>query len=275
MIAGISRAIAATIFPARCQTCRTLFHPPDAAGERMPPDRHMMQQADLSTLFKKEMTPWLCTECLDRFTPMERSCCPACGRIFRTVDHPDHACGGCTASAKTGQTVMSVRSAGLLEGALMDAIHALKYDGKIQLARPLGRILLAALMREFIPEQIDVIVPVPLHRARLRQRGFNQVLLMLREWPDFPLVRQAGIVIEPRIIVRTVNTVSQTGLGRGKRKANVRGAFAVASPDRIKDRRVVVIDDVFTTGATSTECARMLVRAGAATVSVLTLAHAG
>ena len=192
--------------------------------------------------------------------------------MFANATGGDHVCGDCIISATPYRTV---RSAGLLEGALMDAIHALKYSGKVQLARPLGRILLAALMHEFTIEHIDVIIPVPLHRSRLRHRGFNQVLLMLREWSDFPPFCRAGISIAPHLLVRVVNTVSQTGLGRGKREANVKGAFALTCPDQVEDKRILVIDDVFTTGATSAECARVLNSAGASAVSVLALAHAG
>lgn len=157
----------------------------------------------------------------------------------------------------------------------MDVIHALKYNGRIALARPLGRILLAALMHHFSTDDIDMVIPVPLHPNRLRNRGFNQALLMLREWPDFPAIQQAGIVIEKNILVRRINTASQTGLGREKRKANVRRAFAVNSPEKVKGKRVLLIDDVFTTGATCGECAKVLEKAGAAAVSILTLAHAG
>ncbi len=271
MIVGISKAFITAIFPARCQVCGVLFHPPATARKHAPSGIPDMVQPDITGLFQEEMAPFFCKTCLGQFIPMEKPCCAACDKPFAIVNDQNHA-------GKDGlppaTSCRPVRSAGLLEGALMDAIHALKYGGKIQLARPLGRILLAALIREFAIEGIDIIIPVPLHRARLRHRGFNQTVLMLREWPSVSAVRQAGIAIEPRLLARVVNTVSQTGLGRGERKANVRGAFSVTCPGRVKDKRVLVVDDVYTTGATSAECARVLIKAGAEIVGVLTLAHA-
>jgi ComF family protein len=277
MFTGIRKAIFAAVFPTRCQACRKFFHPPETPTDAMdtPPSSRDMVLEDpfpMDMFFQDIMTPFLCRACITRFSPMQTPWCPACGKMFEARNGQDHVCGTCMTSDNRYQ---AVRSAGLLEGALMDVIHALKYNGRIALARPLGRILLAALMRHFSTDDIDMVIPVPLHPNRLRNRGFNQALLMLREWPDFPAIQRAGIVIEKTILVRRINTASQTGLGREKRKANVRHAFAVNSPEKVKGKRVLLIDDVFTTGATCRECAKVLEKAGAAAVSILTLAHAG
>lgn len=226
----------------------------------------------MDIFFQEVMGPYLCGECITRFFPMRTPWCLKCGKMFISENGQNHMCGACVTSKTTYQMV---RSAGLLDGALMDAIHAFKYNGKTQLARPLGRILLAALVRYFSKEDIDIIIPVPLHPSRLRRRGFNQALLMLREWDDSPAINEAGIVIEKNILVRRINTESQTGLGREKRQTNVRRAFTVTRTDKISGKRILLIDDVFTTGATCGECARVLEKAGAAAISVLTLAHAG
>lgn len=272
MFSGIRKAFASAVFPARCQACRVLFLPRDTAETPALAGMTEIQDVAMEDFFRKVMAPFLCRSCITRFSPMETPCCPECGKIFETGYGRDHVCGACLASKNGYQ---AVRSAGLLEGALMDVIHAFKYDGKIQLARPLGRILLAALLRHCNIDKLDVILPVPLHRARLRHRGFNQAVLMLREWPDFPPIQQAQIVIDNSVLARIKNTVSQTGMGRENRKANVRHAFAVNRPEMIKGKRVLLVDDVFTTGATCGECAHALIKAGAAAVSVLTLAHAG
>ncbi len=235
-------------------------------------DMFRIGEVAMDVFFQDMMAPFLCRACIIRFSPMETPYCPECGKMFEARSDRDHVCGACIASKNIYQ---AVRSAGLLEGALLDVIHAFKYDGRIQLARPLGRILLAALARHCTISEIDVIIPVPLHRARLRHRGFNQAVLMLREWPEFPAIQQAGIVIENNILVRIKNTASQTGMGREKRKANVRQAFTVARPEKVEGKRVLLVDDVFTTGATCREAARVLVNAGAFAVSALTLAHAG
>lgn len=276
MFTGIRKAFVSAIFPTRCQACQALFHPPDMQKKRMPINALGAElgigQVDLDTFFQDVMAPFVCRDCIILFSPMETPYCPECGKMFAARSGGDHVCGACIVSENQYRMV---RSAGLLEGVLPDVIHAFKYSGKIQLAKPLGRILLAVLMRDFIIDDIDMIIPVPLHRARLKHRGFNQAVLMLREWLDFPPIRQAGILIEKNILVRTLNTVSQTGLGKEKRKANVRKAFAVTRPEVVRKKRVLLVDDVFTTGATCGECARMLIRAGADAVSVLTLAHAG
>jgi len=113
-----------------------------------------------------------------------------------------------------------------------------------------------------------LIVPVPLHPRRRRERGFNQSELIARE-----LARRADTSVAPDALVRRQDTAPQTGLSAASRRANVRGAFAVRQRARVSGRTVVLVDDVFTTGATAHACARALREAGAAEVRLLTMAR--
>jgi ComF family protein len=113
----------------------------------------------------------------------------------------------------------------------------------------------------------DVVIPVPLHKQRLKERGFNQSLLLARE-----VARVFGLEVDYRSLKRIRPTRPQVDLKPDERKKNVKGAFDVKSPERVRGRRVLLVDDVFTTGATVSECARVLKKAGAE-VYVLTLAR--
>lgn len=115
----------------------------------------------------------------------------------------------------------------------------------------------------------DLLVPVPLHPERERNRGFNQSLLLARR-----LGRAWHLPVRADVLVRVAPTRPQTELGAGARRANVRGAFALRRPDLVLGRHVVVVDDILTTGSTATACAVCLREGGAATVGVLTVARA-
>jgi ComF family protein len=163
---------------------------------------------------------------------------------------------------------------GPYEGSLRGLIHLLKYESVRPAASVLGRMAskpLLSLAPRFRTKPL--LVPVPLHRLRLRQRGFNQAAEIARE--ALRAAKKQGLQAELSLsaLRRIRLTRSQTGLTRHQRRENLRGAFRVGRKDLIKDRDVVVVDDVFTTGTTAQECARVLLRAGAARVWVLTAAR--
>ena len=142
---------------------------------------------------------------------------------------------------------------------LVTALHAFKYRGARTLARPLAAFITTRLP---IPPRV-VLVPVPLHRSRLRERRYNQAALLVRaiaECVSRPVVLQA--------LARRFATPSQAGLDASQRRVNLTGAFVVARPQAIADRHVLLIDDVITTGATADACARALLAAGARRVDV-------
>jgi ComF family protein len=149
--------------------------------------------------------------------------------------------------------------------ALATAVHGLKYRRRRRVAAALGPLLAA----RYPYDRDAILVPVPLHARRLRSRGFNQALLLARA-----LGRRYGLEVAARALVRVRDTHIQPGLSAADRRRNLRGAFAVRSPEIVAGRRVVVIDDVLTTGATADACARSLVTAGAARVDVYTAGRA-
>ena len=167
---------------------------------------------------------------------------------------------------------------GPYEDRMKAAIHALKYDRLHPAARGLGRMLaeaIAKLAPEALPEML--VVPVPLHRSKYVQRGFNQArslafyaLRSLREsHPEWRLTLASSTLMRLRA------TESQFGLTPRQRRINVRGAFTVSDPFAVASRHILVIDDIFTTGATARAAAKALMDAGAASVWVATLARAG
>lgn len=169
---------------------------------------------------------------------------------------------------------------GSYDGALRDLIHLLKFR-EIRTAAPvLGRMLAEsmALLQPDLPPGVIAVVPVPLHARRQSQRGFNQAEViagaalkqMSREQPGLETGRFA---LCAGALARRRETGSQIGLSRHQRRENLRGAFEVRDATQIKNGNVLLVDDVYTTGATVSECARVLKRAGAARVWVATVAR--
>lgn len=163
---------------------------------------------------------------------------------------------------------------GSYDGTLRGLIHLLKYEQMQPAAALLGRMLAEAMagLESCWTQPEVVVVPVPLHARKLRQRGFNQSELIARS----ALKRGTGsgrLVLSVGTLERRRETLSQTGLTRHQRRENIRGAFAVARPESIAGREVVLVDDVFTTGTTASECARVLRREGASKVYVATVAR--
>ncbi|MGQ9631088.1 MAG: ComF family protein [bacterium] len=154
------------------------------------------------------------------------------------------------------------------EGAAREAIHLLKYDGKTDLARPLGEMMALHALDELGDFAFDCVVPVPLSLRRLRQRGYNQSLLLALEVGRH--LRKPVL----DVLARIRDTVPQSDLGSEERRKNVRGAFAVKSPEDIAEKIVMLVDDIFTTGATADECAFALRIAGAKSVYVFALSRA-
>jgi ComF family protein len=162
---------------------------------------------------------------------------------------------------------------GSYEGGLRELIHLLKYDAVRPAANVLGRMLaeaIAELEAEFAAAPVTV-VPIPLFRAKQRQRGFNQAELIARA--TLKHFAQGRLRLGERVLERKRETKSQTGLTSHQRRENMRGAFVVAQPEAVHGREFLVVDDVYTTGATVSECARILLRAGASKVWVATVAR--
>ena len=161
---------------------------------------------------------------------------------------------------------------GAFEDTLRETIHLLKYDCAHPAAKFLGDRLSIALAHLSPPDASGwLVIPVRLHVRKLRQRGFNQSELIARA-----ACRRSPVVVSlnAKCLVRQRETASQAGLTRPQRRENLRGAFAVRDADAVRGRNVLMIDDVFTTGTTISECARVLRRAGAASVYAARVARA-
>lgn len=215
----------------------------------------------LITVVADAVYPPRCPLC-DAFQPGRDAPCPDCAVLLRTL----------TADALLAPAIAAklerCRSCFAYEGRIVDALHGFKYRERLDLLRYLGRSLAEEARRM---GDVDLVLPVPLHPRRLRERGFNQAALLARRMGG-----QVGAVVELDLLARVRDIPPQVGLAREERIANVRGAFAVRAPyaSRVAGRRLLLIDDVMTTGATLAECARALADAGAASVSALTVARA-
>ena len=164
-------------------------------------------------------------------------------------------------------------SFGEYQAELRELIHLLKYERVLPAAQPLANLLAANIQSLHLRtgETAPIVIPVPLHASKRRERGFNQAELIARA----ALKRlPSGFVMDAGVLVRKRATLSQVGLDREARVANLRGAFQVVAPQRVAGRTVVVVDDVMTTGTTVSECAHALKLAGAAHVFAVTVARA-
>jgi ComF family protein len=208
--------------------------------------------------------PYFCSRCWSTIAEPSPSRCARCDRPFvsplATTYSPRHVCQSChecPPSYTKAWTLYPYRPP------LQDAICLFKYGGKISLAEPLAR-----LMIDRLPAltTIDLIIPVPLHAERLREREFNQSLLLADR-----IGRHLNIPVSCSALIRIAPAPPQTTLTRKERLINLRGAFAVPRPQPIAGTRILLIDDVFTTGTTVNACAKTLRKAGSGHVFVLTL----
>ena len=149
-----------------------------------------------------------------------------------------------------------------------EALHAFKFHGRRALAAPLGDLLVEAMAGRLPAGLPAVLVPVPLHPRRERERGFNQASLLARR-----VGRAWRCPVRDDVLVRAVATPSQTELDAPARRANVRDAFRLRRPELVAGCHVLLVDDILTTGATLSECARCLRDGGAATIGALTVAR--
>ena len=211
-----------------------------------------------------------CQACVQFVRPITSPLCLRCGIPFPTHIGPNHECGGCLKTPPLFRRARAWAHYQYGEAPLQpvsEAIQQFKYHRNLSVGKLLAQ--LAATHFPFVEERYDVILPVPLHLDRLRWRGFNQSLLLSRS-----IGRIHQIRVDPFLLERSRPTVPQTQLKESERRENVKGAFTVAAPERIQERQVLLIDDVYTSGATVAECTKALVRAGAQAVDVFTLARA-
>lgn len=276
----IGAALFDAVFPNTCMVCGDFYPvkrypvkrlPDDGCRDNDPPDGYPVRGIG------QWMAPFICPACSDDFLPVRSPICVQCGIMFGTMDDEDHLCGDCMRDPKHYRIA---RAVGVYDRTCMELIHAFKYRRKIQLAKPFGMLLFAAFIRHWSHADIDLIIPVPLHRKRFRKRGFNQTYLIIRALPalvDSAIAGGAGVPpvqILQDCLIRNRLTDPQIGLKRDQRISNVKDVFAVSDPSTIAGKGILLVDDVYTTGATVDACTRVLLKNGATCVDVLTLARA-
>ena len=237
-----------TLFPADCRICG-------------------------SPLIRVSRLP-VCEDCTGGIHRCEGSFCSVCGEALFSpafVHRPDAVCGLCQRAHPPFERAAAY---GSYDGALRDLIHLLKYQQVRPAAAVLGRKLAEAVLdlESSLPAGTIQVVPVPLHPRKQAERGFNQAELIARGALQ-QLGRPERFQLCTGVLMRQRDTGSQIGLTRHQRRENLRGAFAVIHPAPVAHRNIVLVDDVFTTGTTASECARVLRRAGAAGVWVVTAAR--
>ena len=206
----------------------------------------------------------ICPDCRERLPLVTSPICSLCGVPYTGIG-ADHYCSVCSLHPPCYDYA---RAHFLYEGPIRDLIHTFKYNRHTHLRHPLALLTLEGIHKELTDFEPHLIIPVPLHRSRLRQRGFNQAVLLGKV-----LARHLSLPLIPDALTRTRATEPQIELSAAERRENVKGAFAVKKPERIAGKRILLLDDVMTTGSTMNECAKELKKAGAAAVVAVTTAR--
>lgn len=235
------RAALDLVYPRRCPACLAPLPPTFQHGE-------------------------FCAGCQGQFRPIDAPFCQSCCEPFPGIIAGDFTCPNCQGRPQAFDFAVS---GWLSRGPVREVIHRLKYDGVPAMRLPLARLMLPALQDPRLADASWLLVPVPLHPRKFREREFNQSAELTRT-----LAKSAGLSW-CHALRRVRYTHSQAGLDREGRLKNLRGAFRVRrlASRRLRDRDVLLIDDVLTTGATAHECALTLKKGGARRVAVLTVAR--
>lgn len=211
----------------------------------------------------------LCAECFSKITFISAPLCQRCGRPFANSTNLQFGavqyCGACLQKKKFLFAMQ--RSAFVYDDESKDLVLDLKFRDKTSTAETLANLLYVA-GHDIWQETPDLLIPVPIHPLRLLKRRYNQSALLCKY-----LSAKSGIAVDYTSLVRALNTVPQVQLSGNARRNNLKHAFAVAAPQNIRGKKIVLIDDVTTTGSTLNECAKVLHKAGAAAIYSLTLAH--
>jgi ComF family protein len=249
-VGGITESLFATLFPSDCRLCGA----PLINISRLP----------------------VCEDCLSQIRPIAGGVCSVCGERLVSAyafsgEAEEPLCGLCRRLSPPFEKAVAY---GSYDGGLRELIHLLKFEQVRPAANVLGRMLaeiITGLEIAFAAKPV-LVVPVPLHTRKLRQRGFNQSELIARA--ALKLSEDGDrYLLSANALERRRETKSQIGLTSHQRRENLRGAFAVARPQDVAGREILLVDDVYTTGTTASECARVLRRAGAAKVWVATVAR--
>lgn len=236
----------------RCALCYAVYYPQQVL-QRHKPLAHSLVHENICGL---------CPDCRPKVPQRKSGFCPYCGELMAVETLPCTPCSLCLSVAPPWKHFFFY---GVYEKTLRDIVHAAKF-GLDNTALGLAGELLCLACQPIWHEHIDVIVPVPLHISRLRERGANQCVEMAR-----PLVQFLGVPMRLNLLKRVRATPHQLGLHAYERKRNLNNAFEVSAD--CKGLHILLVDDVMTTGTTLRRCVECLREAGAASVTVLVLAR--
>lgn len=212
-----------------------------------------------------DKAPEICNNCLENIREISHPYCPVCGLPFSSKAGDDHLCEKCILDRPHFD---EMRAPYFYEGPIMEAVHRIKYSGRSDIINSLVPVLVKFTRNWLSDTNKMLIIPVPLHKKKLRQRGYNQSVLIARK-----IHRQLGAELDYLSLKRIRYTKTQTGLNVRERQRNVKGAFEVCDESIISGRDVILVDDVATTGSTMNECAKELKNAGCGKVFGLVLAR--
>ena len=258
------------LFPLKCLNCHKLIPRTD---QNTKITDSSVDKSISGKLFEK----YFCSDCITQtFEFFEPPFCERCGKKFEYNEYAhaqNHFCEDCL---KSKSKIGRVRAGARYSGIVKESIQHFKYQKKLALAKPLEKILFSGFNEYFDPSNIDLIIPVPLHASKLRQRGFNQSFLVIKNFIKMlkKINGQYKLEIDYNSLKRVKKTNPQIQFTAEQRKENVKNAFKIVNKEKIKNKKILLIDDVFTTGATSTEAASELLCAGALSVDVLVIARA-
>ncbi len=241
MLRQIIRGLASIIYPKCCLSCKAKINP-------------------------EENEEPVCTKCKGEIKKNLPPFCLCCGRHLEKNSPYKSICTGCVKKRVHFDRCFSPCS---YEGVIKKLIHEFKYKKATNLSGVLSEIMINFIKEYRLPvKDLDLIIPVPLHKARLREREFNQAKEL-----SLPIAKEFKKEMLESALLRSLNTKTQTGLDNKERISNVAGSFKVKEDLQLKDKNILLVDDVLTTGSTASEAALALKNSGALTVFVLTLAN--
>ncbi len=208
---------------------------------------------------------YLCGECFKKIKLNSPPFCLKCGRSIYGDIGLSAVCGQCIKNKHSFDRAFFCCN---YDGLTKELIHSFKYENKKYLSFLFDRLMATFIKEHMDINAFDVVVPVPLHRGKLQQRGFDQALLLSENISD-----TFNIELSRGALMRKKDTKQQTFLDGEQRRQNVKGAFALKDEAVFRKKRVLLVDDVFTTGSTANECADILKKSGAQSVNLLTLAR--